>query len=296
MKKILLSIIAILFFTAANADVKGQALSKASEKISSTIGNLIPGEGLTEVDIIFKDNAQGKGNYEYSILGVRDILSKENTNLFTQFSLHNQDVNGDKRAIGNLGIGYRFLNSDQSMMFGANTFYDQDLSEKHKRVGFGLEASAAMLDFNFNEYRKATNVKVISGTAEQALSGRDINLTSQIPYMPWAAFNYNSYYFEAEKAAQDLKGDIYSLEMDLNPSLGFDLSKDNSSVNGADDVWSYKLTFVYPPKDDKPTLLDGVIAPDMFVKQNMKSKLKDKVRRENNIVIETQGTLIITKG
>ena len=133
MKKFIIIIITLSISTVANADVKGKALSKASEKISSTIGNLIPGEGLTEVDIILKDNAQGKGNYEYSILGVRDILSKENTNLFTQFSLHNQEVNGDKRAIGNLGIGYRFLNSDQSMMFGANTFYDQDLSEKHKK-------------------------------------------------------------------------------------------------------------------------------------------------------------------
>ena len=296
MKKILILIITLFISSVSIADVKSLALNKASEKISSTIGKLIPGEGLTEVDITLRDNAQGNGNYEYSILGVRDILSKENTNLFTQFSLHNQEINSDQRAIGNLGVGYRFLNSDQSMMFGVNTFYDQDLSEKHKRVGFGLEASAAMLDFNFNEYQKVTNQKIVSGNAEQALSGRDINLTSQIPYMPWAAFNYNSYYFEAEKAAQDSKGDIYSLEMSLNPSLDFDISKDNSSVNGADDAWNYKLTFVYPPKDDKPTLLDGVVAPDMFVKQNMKSKLKDKVRRENNIVIETQGTLIITKG
>ena len=66
------------------------------------------------------------------------------------------------RIIGNLGFGYRFLNSDQSMMFGANAFYDQDLSEDHKRVGFGLEAKASMLNFNYNQYQKATNQKIIN--------------------------------------------------------------------------------------------------------------------------------------
>ena len=92
MKKILLSIIATLFFTAANADVIGQSLSKASEKISSTIGNLIPGEGITEVSVEIRE----EDNPDFEILGVRDILSKENSNLFTQFSIHNNEVNGDK--------------------------------------------------------------------------------------------------------------------------------------------------------------------------------------------------------
>ena len=129
----------------AYADVKSSVLEKASSKVSSTVSNLIPGEGLTEVDISYRENLDN--NIEINILGVRDILSGENSNLFTQFSLHNQEINNDDRIIGNLGFGYWFLNSDQSMMFGANTFYDQDLSENHKRVGFGLEAKASMLNF-----------------------------------------------------------------------------------------------------------------------------------------------------
>ena len=123
MKKILLSIIATLFFTAANADVIGQSLSKASEKISEYTIGLIPGEGVTEVSVEIRE----EDNPDFEILGVRDILSKENSNLFTQFSIHNNEVNGDNRYIGNLGLGYRFLNSDKSMMFGVNSFYDLSL-------------------------------------------------------------------------------------------------------------------------------------------------------------------------
>ena len=290
MKKILLSIIATLFFTAANADVVGQSLSKASEKISSTIGNLIPGEGVTEVSVEIRE----EDNPDFEILGVRDILSKENSNLFTQFSIHNNEVNGDNRYIGNLGLGYRFLNSDKSMMFGVNSFYDRDIQEGHSRISLGLEAKASILDFTFNQYQKTTNQKIIDGTKEQVLSGNEYNLSSQVPYMPWTTFNFQGYRWENEKAQNDTKGNIYSLEMALNPSLQFDVSRDVSSVNGVDDVDIAKLTFVYPPRENKPTLQDGLVSKIAFVKENMEDKLKDKVRRNNNLVVEIQGAVIIT--
>ena len=292
-------VLALLSFsTSLYAEWRNKIISKSlneiSEKVSSEVLEAIPGEGLTEVDVRLRDENVGNGNYEFKILGVRDILPSDNSNLFTQFSLHTQEINSDKRIIGNLGLGYRFLNSDQSMMFGANTFYDQDLEENHKRVGLGFEAKAAMLDFNYNLYQKATNQLVISGTNEQVLSGQEYNITSQIPYMPWSTFNFQGYRMENEKAAQDVKGNIYSLEMALNPSLQFVVDKDVSSVNGAEDEWGYKLTFTHPPKENKPTLLDGAVAQEAFVKKNMKNSLKEKVRRNNNLAVEIQGSVIIT--
>ena len=276
------------------------ALNKIAEKTTNFVSGLIPGEGLTEVDINLRDSnflrekREGNNNIQFSILGVRDVLSKENSNLFTQFSLHTQDINDDQRIIGNLGLGYRFLNSDQSMMFGANTFYDQDLSEEHKRLGAGLEAKAAMLDFNYNLYQKATNQKIISGTAEQTLSGQEYNISSQIPYLPWTTFNYQGYRWENEKSVQDNKGNIYSLEMALSPSVQFIAEKDTSSVGGQDDLLNYKLTFIHPPRNNKSTLLDGAIAQNAFDKKDMKATLKDKVRRNNNLAVEIQGSVIIT--
>jgi len=225
---------------------------------------------------------------------VRDILSKENSNLFTQFSIHNNEVNGDNRYIGNLGLGYRLLNSDKSMMFGVNSFYDRDIQEGHSRVSLGFEAKASILDFTFNQYQKITNQKIIDGTKEQVLSGNEYNLSSQAPYMPWTTFNFQGYRWENEKAQNDTKGNIYSLEMALNPSLQFDISRDVSSVNGVDDVDIAKLTFVYPPRENKTTLQDGLVSKIAFVKDNMEDKLKDKVRRNNNLVVEIQGSVIIT--
>ena len=296
--KIIYIILFSVFTTSLYADWRNQAVGKSlndiSKKTSKFVSGLIPGEGLTEVDVRLRDESEGTGSYEFKILGVRDILPSDNSNLFTQFSLHTQEINSDKRIIGNLGLGYRFLNSDKSMMFGANTFYDQDLEEGHKRLGAGLEAKAAMLDFNYNLYQKATNLKIVSGTKEQVLSGQEYNISSQIPYMPWSTFNFQGYRYENEKAAQDVKGTIYSLEMALNPSFQLDIEKDNSSVDGAINEWNYRLIFTYPPKVNKPTLIDGGVSSEAFVKRNMANTLKDKVRRNNNLAIEIQGTVIIT--
>ena len=292
-----------LFLTTSSvrADLSPEilALNKIAEKTTNFVSGLIPGEGLTEVDINLRDSnflrtREGNSSFQFSILGVRDVLSKENSNFFTQFSLHTQEINKDQRIIGNLGLGYRFLNSDQSMMFGANTFYDQDLSEAHKRLGAGLEAKAAMLDLNYNLYQKATNRRIISGTSEQVLSGQEYNISSQIPFMPWTTFNYQGYRFENEKAAQDSKGAIYSIEMVLSPSVQFTADQDVSSVDGQDDVYNYKLTFIHPPKNNQPSLLDGAIAQEAFVKKDMQEALKDKVRRNNNLAVEIQGSVIIT--
>tara|TARA_B100000787_G_C16177069_1_gene289620 strand:+ start:120 stop:1007 length:888 start_codon:yes stop_codon:yes gene_type:complete len=293
MKNILIIFISLLLSTAANADDKAKVLNKVSGKIGQTIASIIPGEGITETSLELRDDSDDS-NFEFSILGVRDILSKENSNLFTQVSLHTQDINNDQRIVGNFGLGYRILTLNQSMMFGTNIFYDQDYTEGHNRLGFGLEGKAAMLDFSYNEYFKSTNQKIVNGIKEQVLSGYEYNISSQIPYMPWSKINYQEYEWDNEKAKNNLEGSIYSIEMALTQSLDFNLEKDVSSVTGVDDKHNYELVYVYPPRENKPTLLDGLVSNLAFEKKNMQNKLKEKVRRNNNLVVEIQGSVVFT--
>ena len=99
---------------------------------------------------------------------------------------------------------------------------------------------------------------------------------------------------ENEKATQDVKGNIYSLEMALNPSLQFDILKEVSSVDGQEDEWEYMLTFTHPPRENKSTLADGLTSDEAFVKTDMQASLKDKVRRNNNLAVEIQGAITFT--
>ena len=265
-------------------------IDNLSGKISEKVAGWIPGEGHTEASIELRD----EGNPDFEILAVRDILAQTNSNYFTQFSLHNGEVDSNNRLIGNIGLGYRFLTDDKSTMLGVNSFLDADFGEGHRRGSIGLEAKKSILDFTFNEYFKISNQKFPDSVKEQVLSGREYNLSSQVPHMPWATINLQGYYWENELATRDTKGNIYSLEMMLSPSLQLDYNYDESSNDSIDDEQWVKLSFLYPPKETKPTLADGFISEEQFVKENMEEKLKEKVRRNNDLVVEIQGSVIIT--
>ena len=256
--------------------------------LSEIFSNLIPGEGITEASIEL-----GSGEMDFEILALRDISSDEMSNLFSQFSLHKQDINNDSRIITNIGLGYRSLSDDKSSMFGINTFLDYDL-EGHTRGSLGLEIKGAMIDITANSYHKITNMETVNSTEEQVLSGYEINLTSQLPYMPWSKINWQNYGWENEKASADTEGNKVSLEMLLSPTMQFDVIGDYSDITGVDDQYEYKLSFFYPPRSNEKTLKDGMIADLAFEKQNMESKLKEKVRRSNNLAVEIQGSIIIT--
>ena len=276
------------FFTAFVLTIflSNQALS---ENVSEIFSNLIPGEGITEASIQINED----DNPDLEILAVRDISADEMSNLFSQFSLHTQEINSDNRLITNFGIGYRALNEDKTSMAGINSFIDYDL-EGHTRGSVGLELKASMLDFTANSYHKLTNMEVVDGTEEQVLSGYEINLASQVPYMPWSKINWQNYYWDNEKASVDTKGNKLSWEMLLSPTVQFDVTGDFSDNSSTDDEYSYKLSFVYPPRDDKKTLKDGFLSDLAFEKENVERKLKEKVRRSNNLTVEVQGSIIIT--
>ncbi len=276
-----------IFLIVATASNSGEISSKISEYVS----NLIPGEGLTETSI--KLNDKDEDQIKFSILGLRNILAQDNSNLFTQFSLRTKEVNSDGRIHGNLGIGYRKLSDDNSIIYGANTFIDADMFEGHRRLGYGLEAKASLLDLSLNRYQKITNMKTIDGTAEQILSGWDYNLTTQVPYAPWAKFSFKGYKWEGEKTSQDSKGNKYISELNINPSLQLNLSMDDSSLPGVDDVLEAELLFVYPPRENIRTMDEG-LSDVAFEKEDMQAKLNEKVRRNNDLTIEIQGTVIIT--
>jgi hypothetical protein len=288
--KVLVIILTIFITTIANADVASEALNKVSEKIS----NLIPGEGITELNLGLSDADDNDPTINLLIL--RNLNKTEDSNLFTQFSLQTQDVGqNDLRYIGNLGMGYRFLNDDRSLMLGGNIFYDRDFENEHERGSIGLEARGGNLEINANFYEDISLQQVANGRKEQALGGYDLNISSQIPYMPWARFNYTSYEWEADIASTNTKGTKYSSEMNITSSLVFDIEYDESGNTGGDDISSFNIRFVYPPRDNKPSLTDGFITKQAFVNENVSSKLSDKVKRNNKIVIETQGAVVFVR-
>ena len=273
-------LILILFFTSS--------ISNAAD-VSNLFSNLIPGEGLTEASIQINED----DNPDIEILALRDIEASNNSNLFTQFSIHTQETNGNDRLIGNIGIGYRKLSDDKTNMVGINMFFDNDFNAGHQRGSIGLELKGANLDLTANSYHKISNMETYKSTEEQVLSGYTINLASQIPYAPWAKINLQNYSWENEKASSDTEGNSIALEAFLTPSVQIEFKNDMSDNSGVDDEFTSKLTYTYPPREDGKSMQDG-FSNVAFEKENVQNKLKDKVKRNNNLTVEVQGSIIVT--
>ena len=281
MKKILIFLFSLSFFTVSSA-----------KDVSEFFNNFVPGEGLTEAQIDFTDADDGE--ITFNILMLRNIEKTDTSNFFTQFSIQSQDVGqNDPRYVGNLGLGYRFLNDDNSLMIGANVFYDRDFEHDHERGSIGFEAKGGNLEINYNLYEDISLQQVANKRKEQSLGGYDFNVSSQVPFMPWARLNYTSYEWDKDLASTNTKGEKYSSEFNLTPSLVFEYEYDESG-NSGDDITSGKFTFVYPPRDNKPTIASG-FSSQAFTYSNVSDKLNDKVKRKNKLVIETQGAVVFTK-
>ena len=276
--KTLISIILYLFLTSmVYADV--------SKNVSEYVSNLIPGNGHTEVSIDLRENNKP----DYSILGVREILELDSGNIFTQFSLFNTEQNNSERIIGNLGIGSRKLLNNDTLMIGMNAFIDQDFNESHKRGSFGFEVRNSVLDFNGNMYRSLQDT-----TQEIILDGWDYRLAGQVPYVHWSKLFINGYEWDGV-LREDIKGMKIGSEMVLTPISILELAYDDKDKKGLEDEWYAKIQFIYPPKNNGPTALDGI--SDLAWKENkdMSGELLSKVQRNNKIMIEFKGSSTISR-
>ena len=276
-----------LFTTFAYADTSNDIINKLSDKVSSFVENTLGGD--TEFSLEFPENDE----VELELLKFKELDSSENQNSFSQFSLHTQEVNDDTRFILNLGYGQRYISSDKSMITGMNAFIDYD-TEGHARTSLGVEAKAPILELTGNYYLGLSGVEKIDGTNEKVLDGYELNLSSQLPFMPWTRINVQNYDFEKDKASENTGGNLVSLEMNLSPSIQFEVSRNFIDTNGVEDENSFKIMYYNPPRN-KASLQDGFLSANAFEKGDVETKMKDKVKRRNAMTIEVQGAVILTK-
>ena len=287
LKKIVLITFLLQLTTYGYADTANDIINKLSDKISTIVSDTLGGD--TEFSLEFPEN----DDVELEILKFKELDRTETQNSFSQFSLHTQEISDDTRFIVNLGYGQRYISSDKSMITGVNAFIDYE-TEGHARASFGFEAKAPIVDLTGNYYQSLTGVEKIDGVNEKVLDGYEINLSSQLPYMPWSTINIQNYEFEKDKASENTSGNLVSLEMNLTPSIQFEVSRNFIDTTGVDDEENFKIMYYNPPRN-KSSLQDGLISANAFEKGDVEAKMKDKVRRRNAMTIEVQGAVILTK-
>jgi adhesin/invasin len=240
---------------------------------------------------------------EQSVLTVQPLYQSydKRETIFIQASAFHYALYGDYRWTGNLGLGYRRLLAGNTVMLGANAFFDNEFTYNHRRVSAGLEAKWGPLDFHANNYTGITEDKSASGYLEKALDGRDLALKTQVPYLPWAKVGASYFWWDAEHASSDMKGASLSAEFALHPNLSLDYrwSSYNVADNNSENTNAIFLRF-HLARLDEPTLATGpVVASQAFKTRDLSGQTLKKVVRENRIIVERRtsgGSVIIARG
>jgi hypothetical protein len=188
----------------------------------------------------------------------------------------------------NFGSGYRYLAPDATWLLGANVFYDTQINDGHKRLGFGGEAMQSYLTFRTNFYKGITGWKRIESAAnyyieERALNGYDVGIEGPLPYLPWARLFVSHYKWNAT-ITTDTYGVETKLRADLTPNLSLDFG---GSADNKDYALFTKIRFSFgdstPGRD---TFLSKRLSDKAFEARDLKPHVLDPVERHNDIVTE----------
>ena len=282
MKKIILIFSLLVFgLSAHSADIKNKFMNNFNSYLNDSLGQLFP---TSEVSLSSGTTNEVTG----SILVVKplsDINDNENI-LFTQGSLFLSD---DSRETLNLGIGKRKLVNNNTLLIGANLFYDHELDYDHQRASVGIEAISSVGSFRLNQYYGLSGWTTgLDNVQEKALNGQDIEVGAPLPYLPWTNFSYRSFQWDGASGAADLKGDEISLEAKLPIGLNIEVGK-RSNDGVTEDNEFLKLTWTCCNKNQE----EISISDTAYNLTSVADQKFAKVKRQNLIVKQKEMSLTV---
>jgi adhesin/invasin len=149
-----------------------------TQQFTDSINSFIKNNFENNKYLDFSLNTQDYLKPTFSIMSVKEITKIDSGTIFNQTSINTHD--GDETI--NIGFGTRRLLNDNTMIFGANAFYDHQLTESHERVGVGVEAITSDFDLRYNHYSAMSGRRTnAEGTIERALDGWDLRGDYHLP-------------------------------------------------------------------------------------------------------------------
>lgn len=146
----------------------------------------------------------------------------------------------DEFFSSNLGVGYRKLLTDNSVLMGTNVFFDFEDEHKHYRTGVGFELYYKLIESRFNTYiglspRRLIN-KVGSQTEyEKAVDGLDWEIGGPVPYIRNTKLFAGGYWYNYEefdnKHGWKVRAELIPIDFFIVNVTTFDDNKGDIAVN-----------------------------------------------------------------
>ncbi|WP_145507727.1 YrIlm family inverse autotransporter adhesin [Yersinia hibernica] len=163
-----------------NAAKSGERMARsvANNEFNSQAQQWLSQFGTARVQMNLNDDFKLDGSAVDVLLPLYD---NQKSILFTQLGARNQD----SRNTVNIGAGVRTFQNN--WMYGANTFFDNDMTGKNRRVGIGAEAWADYLKLSANSYFGTTDwhqSRDFADYNERPANGYDVRAEAYLPTYP----------------------------------------------------------------------------------------------------------------
>ena len=199
-------------------------------------------------------------------------------------------IRQNNRDTINLGIGYRQLSDDEKWIYGVNAFHDYESTYEHSRMSVGAELRSSVFEINANKYFATSGAQIgKDGNTERALDGYELEVGGQVPYIPSAKLFVKNWKWDGYQTA-DTKGNTYSLQINAPIAPNITLEAGTKDFDTGTDIDFVNLTYkigLGGGQSEKDKIVQSLIADQAFNTTSMKDKMLDKVRRKNQIVIQT---------
>jgi len=285
--------------TPSTEDVARTLVNSSIDYVLPTLGENVP-DALkrVELEVKIQDNLKP----EWAVLTVQPLYQTpdKGKTVFTQLSQRHYNYLGTNRDVSNVGLGYRHLFADNTVLAGVNAFFDYEWRRAHKRGGVGAELKWSGVDFTANSYFALSNKSgtgLASGTKEEVLDGRDFELSAQVPFLPWAKVHGRKYYWDSVANSEDVNGWSASLEADVQQNLKIEAGLTDDNFIDKREKFA-KVTFHIPFGEPRPAMLSSQwVSSTAWNMRDMRNYTLDKVRRQNKIIVERTGSgVVITRG
>lgn len=224
----------------------------------------------------------------YSLASVQPLyraFDRQNT-LLMQLQAGVVDKFTERHYVFNLGLGYRKLLADNSAMAGLKLFYDNENKYNMGRWSVGADMSWKAFDLYANKYNRLTDWTITNeGASEKPLSGYDVDVAVQIPYMPWAKVHAMYYQWDRERAAESIMGRKVSLEGTLTRNWTVELGRNTDNIIANDNFMLLRYRWAGIVREHQ-SARNNFISSSAFEMRDMKDYTLERLRRSNKIEVE----------
>lgn len=256
---------------------------------------LMRGTGLPYLGQLEVEGGFTGDNPQFSVLTVQPLWEDRAGGhfLFNQLSWQHETDDtddGDADDTLNAGFAYRKLLMDDTLLMGANAFFDHQLDQNHSRLSLGLDAQTSLYGIAANRYIALSGWKGLDRLYEaRALSGWDLEVSGRLPQYPDVTGYLRGFTWDSYREAAGKVDDIYGIDANVEwspvPALVLvggmtDANNDKPEVQAA-----LRLRFNF----NEP--LDMQLSPRVGL-ESVADKVWSKVRRENTIRTQVRKRLL----